>query len=58
MFDGPVELWIPSGTQSGETFRVEGEGLPHVQQPGQDDLYVQAQVVTPDELPAAQRRAL
>jgi len=56
--DGDVELEIPSGTQSGETFRLEGRGMPHLRRRGQGDLYVTVQVYTPEELNGEQREAL
>ena len=56
--DGAVELEIPSGTQSGETFRLEGKGMSHLRRRGQGDLYVTVQVYTPEELNGEQREAL
>jgi molecular chaperone DnaJ len=56
--DGAVELEIPSGTQSGETFRLEGKGMPRLRRRGQGDLYVQVQVYTPESLNGEQREAL
>ncbi len=56
--DGSVELEIPGGTQSGETFRVGGKGMPHLRRRGHGDLFVQVQVVTPESLNAEQREAL
>jgi len=56
--DTPVELEIPDGTQSGETFRLEGKGMPRLQRRGYGDLYVRIQVVVPTDLNAEQREAL
>jgi molecular chaperone DnaJ len=56
--DGAVELDIPSGTQSGEQFRLGGKGMPRLQRRGQGHLYVRAQVVTPENLSQKQREAL
>ncbi|AHF99842.1 molecular chaperone DnaJ [Halostagnicola larsenii XH-48] len=56
--DGAAEFEIPDGTQSGETFRLEGKGMPRLQRRGSGDLFVQVQVVTPDSLNAEQREAL
>jgi molecular chaperone DnaJ len=56
--DGRVELDVPAGTQSGETFRLRNKGMPRLQRRGQGDLYAQVQVVTPQELNAEQREAL
>jgi molecular chaperone DnaJ len=57
-FGGPVELDVPSGTQSGEQFRLRGKGMPRLKRRGQGDFYVQVQVVTPDSLNDEQREAL
>ncbi|AXR81995.1 molecular chaperone DnaJ [Natrarchaeobaculum sulfurireducens] len=56
--DGTVEFEIPRGTQSGETFRLEGKGMPRLRGRGQGDLFVQIQVVTPERLNDDQREAL
>ncbi|WP_435066877.1 molecular chaperone DnaJ [Haloplanus sp. C73] len=56
--DGTVEMDVPSGTQSGETFRLKGKGMPRLRRRGRGDLYVQVQVVTPDSLNSEQREAL
>ncbi|MFC6836468.1 molecular chaperone DnaJ [Halomarina ordinaria] len=55
---GTVSMDVPSGTQSGETFRLQGKGMPRLQRRGHGDLFVQVQVVTPDQLNEAQREAL
>ncbi|WP_207588076.1 molecular chaperone DnaJ [Halomontanus rarus] len=56
--DGDVEFEIPDGTQSGETFRLEGKGMPRLRRRGHGDLYVQVQIVTPESLNEEQREAL
>jgi molecular chaperone DnaJ len=56
--DGAADLDIPAGTQSGEEFRIRGEGMPHLRGRGHGDLYVQVQVVTPDDLNEEQKEAL
>jgi molecular chaperone DnaJ len=56
--DGAVEVDVPAGTQSGEQFRLQGKGMPRLQRRGRGDLYVRAQVVTPEDLNAEQREAL
>lgn len=56
--DGAVELDVPAGTQSGETFRLAGEGMPKPRRRGSGDLYVQVQVVVPESLNDEQRDAL
>ena len=56
--DGTVEMDVPSGTQSGETFRLQGKGMPRLRRRGRGDLYVQVAVVVPDSLNEEQREAL
>ncbi|WP_101297339.1 molecular chaperone DnaJ [Halegenticoccus soli] len=55
---GSVEMEIPDGTQSGETFRLRGKGMPRLRGRGSGDLYVRVQVVTPENLNREQREAL
>ena len=61
--DGTVEMDVPAGTQSGETFRLKRKGMPKLKERGRrrqryGDLYVQTQVVTPENLNTEQRKAL
>ena len=56
--DGPVEMDIDSGTQSGERFRLKGKGMPRLRGRGSGDMYVTVQVVTPTDLDSEQREAL
>ena len=56
--DGSVEFDLPSGTQSGETFRLRGKGMPRLRGRGSGDLYVHVQVVTPEDLNEDQKEAL
>jgi molecular chaperone DnaJ len=56
--DGTVEMDVPEGTQSGETFRLKGKGMPRLRRRGRGDLFVQVQIVTPDDLNEEQREAL
>ena len=56
--DGGAEFDVPAGTQSGETFRLRGKGMPHLRGRGQGDLYVTVQVVTPENLNEEQKEAL
>jgi molecular chaperone DnaJ len=55
---GTVEMDVPDGTQSGEQFRLKGKGMPRLRGRGHGDLYVQVQVVTPDDLTKEQQEAL
>jgi molecular chaperone DnaJ len=54
---GPEELEIPEGTQSGQTFRRKGKGLPDPQG-GRGDLYVIIRVVIPSKVTREQRKIL
>ena len=56
--DGETTLDISAGTQSGEEFRIRNEGIPHLRGRGNGDLYVQVQIVTPENLSQEQREAL
>ena len=56
--DGAVEMDVPAGTQSGETFRLRSKGMPRLQRRGRGDLYVEARIVTPESLNDDQREAL
>ena len=58
--DGEVEMDVPSGTRSGETFRLSNRGLPRMQRRGSGDQYVRVEVVVPDpsDLTDEQREAL
>ncbi|MGH9163911.1 MAG: molecular chaperone DnaJ [Acidimicrobiales bacterium] len=56
--DGPEDLVVPPGTQSGRVFRLRGRGVPHVESRGRGDLLVQVTVDTPSDLGATQERLL
>ncbi len=57
--DGPVELQIPAGTQTGKVFRLRGKGIPRLRSDGSNsgrgDQMVYVQVETPTELTERQR---
>ncbi len=57
--DGPHELKIPAGTESGEVFRLRGKGLsdPHGRG-SKGDLHVQTFIEVPKKLTARQRELL
>lgn len=56
--DGEVTLKIPAETQSGRVFRLRGKGVRPVRGSGPGDLYCRAEVETPVNLTAEQRRLL
>ena len=57
--DGPVELQIPAGTQTGKVFRLRGKGIPRLRSDGSNsgrgDQMVYVQVETPTDLTERQR---
>ncbi len=54
--DGPVEVKIVSGIQSGKVLRLRGRGLGTGRQTG--DLYVEVRVWTPQKLSAKEKRLI
>jgi len=56
--EGAAELKIPSGTQSGATFRLNGQGMPHLRWNGKGNLYVVVKVVVPKKLKPKQKELL
>ena len=56
--DEPVQMDIPKGTQSGESFRMKGLGLPHPGSSKVGDLHVTIQVKTPTKLTKRQEELL
>ncbi|HVH64376.1 MAG TPA: molecular chaperone DnaJ [Candidatus Dormibacteraeota bacterium] len=56
--DGPVEIAIPAGTQHGQSFRLQGRGMPDVRGGRRGDQYVVAQVVIPKDLDPEQKALL
>lgn len=53
--DGTEEMAVPAGTQTGETFRLRGRGVPHLRRNGRGDQLVIVQVLTPTRLSSAQK---
>jgi molecular chaperone DnaJ len=53
--DGPVNLKIPEGTQSGKELRIRGRGVPFLNEKGNGDLVVKVLVQVPRKLSRAQR---
>lgn len=54
--DGPVELKLPAGIQSGKVLRLRGRGLGVGREAG--DLYVEVRVWTPQKLSAREKQLL
>lgn len=56
--DGPAELKIPEGTQTGTVFRLRGRGVPRLRGSGRGDHLVRVVVRTPTRLTSEQRELL
>jgi len=56
--NGKVQLRFPSGTQTGQMFRVKGKGIKNAQGYGWGDLHVRVNVEVPAHLNAAQSAKL
>jgi molecular chaperone DnaJ len=56
--DGEEEFAIPAGTQTGETFRLGGKGVPYLRRNGRGDQVIIVQVLTPTKLNEKQRELL
>jgi molecular chaperone DnaJ len=56
--EGAVEITVPGGTQHGQTFRLQGRGMPDVHGGRRGDHYVVMQVVVPKDLSAEQKALL
>ncbi len=55
---GKTKITVPEGTPSGTTFRVRGQGAPHLGGRGRGDLHVTVRVVVPSRLTAEQTKLL
>jgi molecular chaperone DnaJ len=53
--DGPINVKIPEGTQSGREIRIRGRGVPFLNEKGHGDLIVRVLVQIPRKLTRAQR---
>jgi molecular chaperone DnaJ len=56
--EGNVEISIPAGTQNGQSFRLQGRGMPDVRGGRRGDQYVVVQVVIPKDLNPEQKALL
>ncbi len=53
--DGPINIKVPEGTQSGKELRIRGRGVPYLNDKGHGDLIVKVIVQIPRKLSRAQR---
>jgi molecular chaperone DnaJ len=56
--EGPVNLKIPAGTESGKLLRVKGRGAPRLKGGGKGDLLARVKVTVPQKLTKAEKEAL
>ncbi len=47
---GTTRMTIPKGTQSGQVFRIRGQGMPSLRGYGQGDILVRVQIETPGRI--------
>lgn len=55
---GNIKLKIPEGTQTGSTFKIANEGIPHLKGRNKGDLCVTVKVITPKNLSQQEKRLL
>ncbi len=53
-----VQIKIPAGTQSGNSFYLQGKGLPHLNKKARGDIIVKIHVETPTKISLEQRKLL
>jgi molecular chaperone DnaJ len=56
--DGQVMMKIPPGTQSGQSFRLSGKGMPHLKGEGRGDQFVRVRIMLPRNLDERSKQLL
>ena len=56
--DGPVDMKVEAGTQSGKIMRLRSRGIPFLRGSGRGDEHVIVKVLTPKNLNARQKELL
>jgi molecular chaperone DnaJ len=56
--EGAEPFKVPEGTESGQSFRLRGRGMPDVGGRGRGDLFVTVKVITPKKLTREQKKLL
>jgi molecular chaperone DnaJ len=54
-FDGPLDLVIEAGVQTGDVITIKGKGITHLRGSGRGDLLVTIQVLTPSKSDSKER---
>jgi len=55
---GKLNMKVPSGTSTGQTFRLAGQGMPRLRGSGKGDLYARVKVTVPKTLSTRERELL
>jgi len=55
---GRINMKIPAGTSTGQTFRLAGQGMPKLQGTGRGNLYARIKVTVPKTLSQRERELL
>ncbi|MEN6372673.1 MAG: DnaJ C-terminal domain-containing protein [Armatimonadota bacterium] len=55
---GRVNMKVPAGTSSGQTFRLAGQGMPHIQGTGKGNLYARVKIMVPKTMSERERELL
>lgn len=58
IMEGSISLKIPVGSESGDTIKLEGYGMPNIYGVGRGDQYVELKVLTPKKLTKKQKELL
>ena len=53
-----IVLTVPPGTESGRMLRISGKGIPHFDEYGRGNLYVELQINTPKKVSKRQKQIL
>ncbi len=56
--DGAATLRVPEGTQHGTSFRLKGNGMPHLRGSGRGDLRIKVNLKVPKKLDSRQKELL
>ncbi len=56
--EGPAELKVPAGTQSGTVFKLRGKGMTVLNNSGRGDLMARLNIAVPQKLTTEQRKKL
>lgn len=54
----PLTMKVPAGTQSGQRFKLGGQGMPRLRGSGNGDLYARAKITVPKNLSERERELL